>query len=76
MSKFQALENTLARFDAKYSKVVQWMDRQAEAFASTDHGHSVAEVETLMDEHKAYEEQARTYGDVRLDCALPAAASS
>jgi hypothetical protein len=58
---FFTLDNILARFAVKITKINAWIVAQNDVFSSGRHGNSRTEVETLLDAFSAYEEQARQY---------------
>lgn len=62
--QFEMLENTLARFEATVAKTNVWIEKQNATFDSSEYGHSVTEVETLMEAFKAYEQQAAHFKTV------------
>lgn len=55
---FEVLTETLARVHAKAEKIMVWVGKQNETFAAGDYGTSWQSVETLLEAHKAHQDQA------------------
>ena len=58
---FSTLDNLLGRFAVKLQKVTAWMTSRAELFGAGKYGNSRTEVETLLEAHTAFEQQAQQY---------------
>jgi hypothetical protein len=58
---FSTLDNLLGRFAVRLAKVSAWMTSRTEVFTAGNYGHSRTEVETLLEAHTAFEQQAVQY---------------